>query len=395
MNPRGFTLLELMVSSAIAMILLAGAMTVAVQFQKRSSFEEQTMIAQLTGRAVKELLSNDLLSAGMGMGNAKVTFGDGDDRAPITVLTEPDLSVAHTLFAGDSSAFALPPAPYDSVFKSDAIQLWWGDTDLSTPLGDCEIAGSSYRVRPPGASESFCTAPEPNPALADEEAIVANPKFRFGCHIDIHGVNASSRRINANPGRNGSSVGSGPCGDPGHSAWRERGWQVMATAGASYRVNWATGSPVLEYDPPDPPEVNWVPLSRDVERLKVRQAVVDLDNPLGPRRWFPDPAAGRHKGIDQCTLADTAVGGPCEMPGLNPAPTTDAELRLALQQRVRELEVTLVIRSQRADQAQIKPGFLPLDEDGFPQDGFKRRTFTFHLHPRNFSYAGLMPTVTP
>ncbi len=393
MNQRGFTLLEMMVSSAIAIILLAGAMGVAVQFQKRSVFEEQTMIAQLTGRAVKDLIASDLLHAGGGMGNATVTFSEGDERSPISVITEPDLSVAHALFPADASPFALPPAPYDALFRSDAIQLWWGDADLMTPLGDCN-GGGGYRVRM-GDSFTFCTPPTPNTALAGEEAVVANPQVGFGCHVHVQNVNAASQRINANPGRNGSNITTGRCADEDDAAWTQAGWQVMATAGASYRVNWVSGSPVLEYDPPDPPEINWVPISREIERLKVRQALVDLNNPLGEHRWFPDPAAGRTKAIDQCTLADTAAGGPCESPGLTPTPTTDAELRRALQQRVRELEVTLVVRSQRADSAKITPGFLPLDEDGFPQDGYKRRTFTFRLHPRNFSFAGLLPAVTP
>ncbi|MGA9525549.1 MAG: prepilin-type N-terminal cleavage/methylation domain-containing protein [Myxococcaceae bacterium] len=391
MKQRGFTLLELMVSTAIAMILLAGAMTVAVQFQKRSAFEEQTMMAQLTARAVKEIFANDLLSAGMGMGNSPVTFGDGDLRVPITVLTEPDLSAAHALFPGDASTFALPPPPYDAVFRSDALQLWWGNLDTVAQMDDC-AGGAVYRIRE-GSPNDFCTAPDPDVALDGQQAFLVNPTVGFGCHLEITGV--ASDQISATPGRTGNNITSGACADPADPAWTQTGWLTMAAAGASYRVNWAGGSPVLEYDPPDPPEINWVPLSRDVERLKVRQAVIDLTNPLGERRWFPDPAAGRNTAVDECVLADAVVGGPCEVLGMTPAPATDAELRLALQQRVRELEVTLIIRSQRADPERITPGFLPLDEDDFPQDGYRRRTLTFRVHARNFTYAGLVPELTP
>ncbi len=389
MNPRGFTLLEMMVSTAIAMVLLAGAMTVAVEFQKRSIHEEQAMMAQLTARAVKEIIANDLLSAGMGMGNAPITFADGDIRGPITVLTEPDLSTAHALFPGDASTFALPPPPYDAVFGSDALQLWWGDADLVVPMDNTCTNG----IREGGPSD-FCTLREPDPALTGRQAILVNPSLGFGCHIDIQNLPGGTM-INANPGRNGSGISTGECAQPSHNAWRRSGWLTMATSGAAYRVNWAGGSPVLEYDPPDPPEINWIPLSRDVERLKVRQAVVDLTHPLGERRWFPDPAAGRNKAIDECVLADAVVGGQCEVLGMTSAPSSDEALRLALQQRVRELEVTLVIRSQRTDPERVTPGFLPLDEDGFPQDGYRRRTVTFRIHARNFTYAGLLPEVSP
>lgn len=390
-RPRGFTLLEMMFASAMGIVILAGALTIAVQLQKQAVFEEQTMIAQLTARAVKETLYNDLLRAGTGTGNSPITFADGDVRSPVTVLTEPDLSSANPYFPGDSSTFALPPSPY---LPSDAIQLWWGDTEKMVLMDDC-IGGSDYRIRE-GTSDTFCTAPNPDETLSGP-ALLVNPTLGFGCLLNVSSVSATSLQINANPGAAGFGSGTtttGPCADPNDPAWTNRGWFTLQTRGAAYRVNWATGSPVLEYDPPVPPEVNWVPVSRDVERIKVRQAVIDLTQPAAEARWFPDPENGRTKAIDQCTVADAGPGGECEVLGLSTVPTTDQDLRIELERRVRDLEVTLTIRSQRYDPQLVVPGFPP-GPDGFPQDGYKRRIISFRVNPRNFSYAGLQPTLGP
>jgi type IV pilus assembly protein PilW len=117
--------------------------------------------------------------------------------------------------------------------------------------------------------------------------------------------------------------------------------------------------------------------------MKIRQAVVDLASPQTAYRWFPDVTAGR-PAIDNCTRA-TCTADTGSSPG------SDAELRQMLQQRVREMEVTLVIRTRRADVSVVKAGApVRYDEEGFPVDGYKRRTLTFRVTPRNFSAGGLV-----
>jgi len=50
----GFTLIELMIASAIAVIVLVGGMSVGVALQRRATFEEQKMHAQGAMRSVQD-----------------------------------------------------------------------------------------------------------------------------------------------------------------------------------------------------------------------------------------------------------------------------------------------------------------------------------------------------
>ncbi|HZI16721.1 MAG TPA: prepilin-type N-terminal cleavage/methylation domain-containing protein [Myxococcus sp.] len=388
---RGFTLLEVMIASAIGVVVLAVGLVAGMQMQRRALFEEQTMMAQVTGRAVKELLATDLQRAGLGMGNAAISFGNNDHRYAIESWTEPNLRTGVAPAFPADSTFNLPPTGtlYENL-RSDALRLYWGDTRSMVVMRACD-GGQQGRIRPGnGDSENFCTAPnppmgmDPPPSTPDTPAIIVNPTRELACHILVHNINGSSMRINANPGSTGNATTNGPCSDPDHDMWRDDTWMTMRTVSAAYRVNWTGGAPALEYLAPG--ATTWKVVSRNVERMKIRQAVIDLTAPNTAYRWFPDTTAGR-PAIDNCTQTNTAcavalVSGETD--------TNDAERRNLLRKRVRELEVTLTIRTRRADRSTFDPSVAVTtsDEEGFPKDGFKRRTYSFRVAPRNFAAAG-------
>ncbi|MFP2931217.1 prepilin-type N-terminal cleavage/methylation domain-containing protein [Pyxidicoccus sp. 3LG] len=287
MPPRGFTLLEVMVSTAIGAIVLVAALAVGVQLQRRALFEEQTMMTQTTGRAVKDTLMADLQRAGLGMGNAPITFADGDTRFALQVWTEPDLSegLPPTFPADDT--FAPPPegTPYENL-RSDVLQLYWGDTRNMVIMDAC----NGKTVIREGNSFTFCTAPNPPTGMEPPNgqstpAIIVNPMGNVACHLEISRVMENAGKLNANPGSAIGNTGAAPCGDPDDPIWEDTGWMTLRTQGAAWRVNWASGTPTLEYRPVG--AAAWVTVSRDVERMKVRQAVIDLANPNAAFRWFP------------------------------------------------------------------------------------------------------------
>jgi hypothetical protein len=57
------------------------------------------------------------------------------------------------------------------------------------------------------------------------------------------------------------------------------------------------------------------------------------------------------------------------------------------------VELTVTTRTSRADPALARKSGsdFVLDADGNPQDGYKRRTATVEVMPRNYSYAGVIP----
>ncbi|MBU8896358.1 type II secretion system GspH family protein [Corallococcus sp. M34] len=404
---RGFTLLEVMVAAGLAVIVLATGLAVGMQMQRRAIFEEQTMMAQVTGKAVKDLLTTDIERAGLGMGNSPTSFGQNDQRVALSAWTEPNLktTVAQPSLMADMG-FSLPSGIYANM-RSDALQLFWGDTQSMITLAPCTGIPS---VRE-GGSDNYCTGPNPPmdlqpPTGQMTPALVVNP-FQTGipplpaCQILISSINSSSQKVNANPGTNSDTNDACSSTNDGRNKldWRQTGWRIMRTLGAAYRVNWVSAGtePQLEYLPPGP-ATSWQVVSRDVERMKVRMGVMDLISPNADLRWFPDAAAGR-PAIDACTIAKMSSGEcsldspPASGGPLLPLPTTDAGLVLQLRERVREVEITLTIRTRRADRDAVD--LTAVDEEGMVKDGYKRRTFTFRVTPRNFAATGLLPPIGP
>ncbi|MCP3099037.1 prepilin-type N-terminal cleavage/methylation domain-containing protein [Myxococcus sp. K15C18031901] len=394
---RGFTLLEVMIASAIGVIVLGVGLVVGMQMQRRALFEEQTMLAQVTGRAVKDLLVGDVQRAGLGVGNLPIQFGNADRRFAVQTWKEPNMLAAVGPFPADAT-FALPPAgPYVNM-KSDVLQLFWGDPRAMATMVSC--AGASGPLR---AGNDFCTGSAPvaglTPAAGQSiQTIIADPLLgAVGCALRVTGVNAAMvpPRLVGTPGTSAGNITTGDCSTAGAPFWNvsfsspPTAWVAMRMMGAAYRVNWAGNIPTLEYLAPD--SAVWVPVSRDVERIKIRAAVIDLVTPNLPYRWFPNTEAGNVRPyIEQCT---NGGANPCtvDIPPGTPAIVNDDDLRSRLWQRVRELEITLVIRTRRSDETTASPNPAAVDEENFPRDGFKRRTFTFRVAPRNFGSAGLQP----
>ncbi len=382
---RGFTLLEVMIAAALGVVVLGVGLVAGMQMQRRAIFEEQTMMAQVTGRAVKDLIAKDLQRAGLGMGNARIAFAGTDVRYPIQTWTEPDLSQNGTHGFTADPDFELPPAGtiYEDL-DSDVLRLYWGDTQDMIVMNNESTCSKGIRE---GVSANFCYMPGSSTGLNPTDgqptpAILVNPDQGVACYIAIS--NITNTHVNANPGNGSIANNDGDC-DRNSSIWREDGWMTMRTLGSAYRVNWASGSPVLEYLAPG--AAAWVPMSRDVERMKVRLGIIDLTDPTQAYRWFPD--VGRPS-IDQC--ARNTPG--CEvnlLEGAEVAAATDEDHRYLLWERVRVVEVSLTIRTRRPDRELYDPS-VPVnrrDEEGFPVDGFKRRTFTFRMTPRNFAAGGL------
>ncbi|NOK16067.1 PilW family protein [Corallococcus carmarthensis] len=390
---RGFTLLELMIASALGIIVITTGLAVGAQMQKRALFEEQTMMAQVTGRAVKDVILNDVWRAGVGMGNTPISFSNTDERSAITVWRKPDLT-----------AGVLPAMPADPTFvqapttdlASDALQIYWGETNGALTLAQC----FSGKVRD---GNTFCAPPAASTALATPgptSAIMVSGGTRLACPVTITGVIPGSGLSTSTINIDGTPTPSTACNNTS-AAWAATSsspsdvvnWMAMRLGGVTYRVNWRNNIPTLEYQPAG--QAGWSVLSRDVEQLTVREGIIDFGETDHSLEWFPSdgtlpapPVA--HPAISECTLAkfDTTACslGSQEADGSAVVrPATNLELIKKLRQRVRQLEVTLVIRTRRANQDAVQPG---VDDEGFVRDGYSRRRFTFTVEPRNFMSVG-------
>ncbi|WP_426733945.1 PilW family protein [Myxococcus faecalis] len=394
----GFTLLEVMIASALGVIVLGIGLVAGMQVQRRALTEEQTMVAQVTGRAVKDLLTLDVQRAGIGMGNSPIQFSEGDQRYAIQSWTGLDMTTATPPFTADAT-FALPPAgtPYADM-TSDVLQLYWGDPRTMVTMERCNAFAAPGRpaIESVKSGNILCTAPAPHTRLQPAAgqptpALVANPTAgALACHFRVTNVRTGDSVIEASPGHGAAATTSGPCtSDVG--MFTNPGWNVMRTVSAAYRVNWRGGHPALEYLAPG--AANWAVVSRDVERMQVRFAVIDLTQPALAYRWYPEE--GVRPPIDQCTIGNAECAVNVVAP-IEAAPTNEADLRNLLRRRIREVEIDLVIRTPRSDRTVVDPAKINIpDEDGFPQDGFRRRTYTLRVSPRNFVSAGLQPAPGP
>lgn len=403
MQRRGFTLLEVMIASALGVIVLTTGLVVGTQMQKRALFEEQTMMAQVTGRAVKELFTTDLARAGTGMGNTPISFNTDDERSAITVWHKPDLqSGAGTTLSPDADFQAAPT----EALKSDALQLYWGETSGMLTLAECAPPDAlSYRT---SDGNSFCTTKNPSHGLEDPLqptlAVLVSGGNKMACPVRVSTItDGSPGKLTIHPPN--LEVPRSPTCDAlvDSSFWKPSGsgktdvenWLALRLGGAAYRVNWKNNIPTLEYQAPG--QAAWSVVSRDVEQMIVREGIIDLENPKNALTWYPDapPLGVVRPPISECTVADFNAG-PCKIDlkghdGVDLAsPANDPELRKRMRQRLRELEVTLVIRTRRINQDAVLGG---QDEEGHDRDGYKRRRFTFRILARNFAAVGMLRKV--
>lgn len=420
---RGFTLLEVMIASTIGVIVLTTGLVVGAQMQKRALFEEQTMTAQVTGRAVKEMLTLDIARAGAGMGNAPISFakagGGTDERSAISVYYRPDLKTATDTPLGPDLNFELPPAGFPA---SDAIQLYWGDTAGMIKLAPC--ANSKVRKD----KTTFCGTPVVSTAMVTPSgpasAIVVSGGNRPACPVSITAISQGTVGPPPSPSTitvNGTLAESPTCETITGTHWAPTdssdlvNWMALRMNGAAYRVNWKGGSPALEYRAVGDP--NWTVLSRDVEQLTVREGVVDFDKALKgmsneyAMEWYPsvgtepnwrNPGAP-HPAISQCDepkynlktcMTDNLGRDGNPLPAISSLTAADrkAEIIKRLRQRVRELEVTLVIRTRRVNRDADKTG---TDEEGQAKDGYTRRRYTFRVAARNMTVGLQRPVEAP
>ncbi|OJH41700.1 PilW family protein [Cystobacter ferrugineus] len=414
---RGFTLLELMVASSLSLIVLAAALWSAAELQRRGTFEESLMEAQNTLRAVREMLVVELQRAGMGVGSARMVFGRqqaGNDDVRYAINVSPEERFDGTGAFPADPTFAPPTGAYAGRI-SDVLQVWSWDSEAvnggapigMVPLTLCTHAANASDLYRSGNELCASTVPV---GLLNRLVMVVKPKTRIACIMRVTAVNqdasAPYARIVVSPGiTEGRASNNNPCqslspGQRPNDAWDywgadRSGGFILLMRGSAFRVNWRTGTPVLERrdipsvaNPASAPE--WVTLSHDVEMIRLRLGVMeDLKSPKSTVLWFPNTAPERPH-LERCT---DATCGPLVPGGWAADPNNSPTARDALMSRVRMVQVQVITRTARLDSSLIRKdgaGEYILDADEHPQDGYKRRSSTLEIMPRNFALAGVL-----
>ena len=145
MTRRGFTLMEVMVASAMGLVVLTATLSVGVQLQRKAIFEQQSSLMQGGTQAVTDFFGPMLQRAGEGMGNARINLGGTTFAYAIQVTT----ADRFTGFPG----FVPPPDAYADRI-SDSLQLRWGDATSVVPLGSCQRSGTRSASRRQAALRS-------------------------------------------------------------------------------------------------------------------------------------------------------------------------------------------------------------------------------------------------
>jgi hypothetical protein len=417
-------LVEVMVASAALLLIFAGASYAAVQLHRRGAFEENVADTQEVARSARELFAPRIERAGSGMANLTVTVGkDGLGNADV-----------RTSFAVRTNV-VFPSAAYPSLI-SDAVDLYWAEpTTLMLPdLVAC--GGGSARsgddlcvVRLPGGSTEL---------QAGDYVLAANvdPTIATSCLLQVAGVDPPGLpgRIHLTSGAVANDAALdlySPCttANAGQAFWKSNKLRILKMGGASFRIDWSTPTPRLQYDPDGwwAAGAGWMNVANNVEQMQVRVGLVSLDllnppvpSPLAvpasppPVLWFPEPSAlptarpsldACGVGIASCLL--TAVAGSNSDPNFpdqlrapdiqlgnvvrGPAVGSDSLLRSQLMRRARMVELKLSVRSSRQDltQVQMSGSAYALDPVGNPLDGRTRRHYQMRVSLRNYGYAGL------
>jgi type IV pilus assembly protein PilW len=398
--PRGFSLIEMMIASAIALFIIAGAVSAGLLLQRRGLLEERTMETQNAGRAVRDLLSPTIQRAGAGFGSAPLYLGGAPQDLRYAVWATSDAG-----FTGDPT-FALPTGVYTAM-SSDVLELFEADVARALRLKGC--SGNDIR-RSGNNNDPLCleqpAPPDTDAGLpANTPVVVTNPKIRAAC-VGVAQAGRNTPQPNDlswTLGAPGASAfpATGPCSGPATgppsaptSAFYDAEDNFLLPLSArAYRVNWRSGQPVLEMDPDGSlgPQ-GYQPLSNEIERLQVRLGV-ELA-PGAALVYYPDPSSipARPK-LDQCTnatcwshLTAAAIDAGTDAGTMGANDYGPGSARDELMRRVRVVELSITARSARPDSQSALDGGV--DDEGNPQDGYKRRHFLIRVAPRNFAIAG-------
>ncbi|GEN05440.1 type IV pilus assembly protein PilW [Myxococcus fulvus] len=397
-DTRGFSLIELMMATTIALVVIAGAISAGTWLQRRSFLEERTMETQNAARAARDLFTPVLQRAGEGFGSSPLYLGGapGELRYAIHVTSQ----------AGASAGYVPPGGAYADL-RSDVLEIFEADSARSLRMRGCP---TTYDARFTGTSP-LClrtlAPPGTDAGLPTGSVLVAaDPSVRGACvgvaqaarNVPIAGE-TDSRNIAWSVGAPGASAFNATsfCTNPTASAlWEVQGQDedplLMPVSSRIYRVNWRQGRPALELDPDGSlgPEEFRV-LSEEIEQLRVRLGVATLESPNDPLRYFPDPANSRPP-IDECTNARCWNLIPGDAGTMGAQDYGPGSARDELMRRVRVVELLITARSARPDREAARgapdAGTLPDDDEGNPDDGYKRRHFLIRVTPRNFGYAG-------
>jgi prepilin-type N-terminal cleavage/methylation domain-containing protein len=391
LRPRGFTLLEVMVASTLSLLVLTGAVTVGVYLQRRGILEERTMEMQNAGRAARDLLVPALQRAGAGFGKARLNVGSNgaqlDQRYAVWVTT-------NAPFTGDTT-FAAPPAPYTHLI-SDALEIWDADSTRAIQLRSHIDCGNLVWN---GAQVCAFSVPATAPA-ANSLAVVINPEAQTAC-VGVVGAARNATTLAFTPGVVGRPLpGGSDCSAPAVATPENAAIYNGGTGGTqtllmpltvrAYRVNWRTGRPVLEMDPDGSAgPALFEPLAQDIERIKVRMGVANLEVATGDIRFFPDSDAGV-PGLDTCQNSTCWARIPGDAGTAGPNETGARSARDELMRRVRLVELLITARTAQPDVDLVNAGAngATRDAEGNPYDGYKRRHFIQRISPRNFAFAG-------
>ncbi|MFP2928031.1 PilW family protein [Pyxidicoccus sp. 3LG] len=380
---RGFTLLEVMLASTLSLVVLAGALTVGVSLQRRGLLEERTMETQNAVRSARDILVPVVQRAGAGIGKARLNVGGNgvqvDQRYAVWVTTD-------ALFEDDPT-FEPPSGVYEDLI-SDSLEIWDADSTLAvqlSPHADC--GGSVWN------GNTLCAYNVPDEGLAPGSlSVVTNPEEPTAC-VGVVGAARSTTTLAWTSGVPGRPLPvNEPCFAPNTlpAVFTGKKTLLMPLSVRAYRVNWASGEPVLEMDPDGSAGPGtFQPVARDIERLKVRLGLYNPSLPNQDVSFFPDEAAGR-PGVDQCTNATCATRIPGDAGTLSGSDVGERSARDELMRRVRQVELSITARTNQADREVVEQGAngTTMDEEGNPHDGFKRRHFIQRIQPRNFSYSG-------
>lgn len=393
---RGFSMIEMMVSSGVSLAVIAGALAVGAQLQRRAMFEEETTQTQNASISARDMLVGDLQRAGGLAGTVPITLGS-DPANYSQVLQRYSIAVTENATSDDFNSdvpFETPPKNYTAMI-SDAIEIWTSSASQAVLLEGCTTGGPVLN-----ASNELCssqTIADPNPAttnvneLEGQHLLVVDSANRVACVVRVKQV--SGKKMTVNFGLNGLPAPSGPCIDHTAPIWSAANSMAAVLTSRAYRVNWKSGGPMLEYDPDGSGgPADYMPLSGEIERIKVRLGVAQLSTAAGvsieiaPANWFPN------KDTQEPSIADCAnpqmdcgrlVPGGYTESILDPSPM-DAMMR-----RVRGVQLTIASRSSRADKETLEEKTEEqrageVEDPLNPKDGYKRRTFSMTLTPRNF-----------
>ncbi len=407
-RPSGFTLLELLIASTVALVVFAAALGAGISLQKVNTDQQALMEIQTSLRFSEDILVRELEKAGSGF--AQVAIMAFNQAAPNLSRARLALTIADIAEGDGDAACQSRRCSLLTILSGEiekALQLDEINGNTLTVIGGANVVAQWTQNE--NFIQSFLLVDARNSAQCLFENV---PRGMY----EPSAANPNQLRVGLVNLNHAGFVCALDNFTPGNAFIIPLRETLFMTDGFQINDAWAFIEPEsfpdrLKYIPnrldatfTQEGHLRWLTLSREMESLNILYTIFNDANPMNARRRINDPLTDDDK-VGIMTFDPTEITSQSDIDNIinskNLLPKSDASAEqlmaqfdanqperftIPLLRRISQIQVELQVRKACRDADPSRCTNSAADRD---QDGYQIRTLTTRINPNNLALISL------